>query len=264
MNHASFTAQSNGINIPKAVAATVDTVHRIRQWEKASGLNYFLFRETLKRVCREKLEAIAAKAKGYDCTVSSSVDGFLEEDYAESDIIIPIDDDDLLHESVLGVPEYFSDPGINLVVWGRLTDAHGKERYETVHPYLDTNNWAMHGSYLKTWPLDVQGQILAKHQKAHSEVGKRLGLIAKIPNVIGPDFYKANNPYVALTHPSVIDLADQFHSVYYEHSGSISYLAYKVGNPTDLVLTFRNLPLHPLFDKDVYQSLQGAPDAAAV
>jgi hypothetical protein len=193
--------------------------------------------------------------QGGKVVISDSVESFLEEGYAESDIIIPIDDDDILYPGVLEVPSLFSDPATNLVVWGRTTSVHGKERHERVHPLLDTNNWAIHGSYLQTWSEPKQAQMLSKHQCAHTEVGKRLGLIAKVAGVIGPDFFKTNNPMPALKHPSVLDLWERYHSVYYLHCGSISYLAYKVGSPRSIVEALKEVPLHPLFDEEVYQAI---------
>jgi hypothetical protein len=264
MNHASFIGQAGGLNLPHHLIFSIDALALIKAWETAYGLDYFLYRQCIKDACRAKLEALANDSR-FDVAISNSVEQFLaDEEYEQSDIILPIDDDDIYLPPVFEViDEPFMQDGINLVAWDRTTVFHGTERTEVApHPYLDTNNWAIHGSYLQTFPASAQLEMLSKHQKAHTEVGKRLGVIPRIANVIGPDFFKENNPYAPLKHPSVIDLHGHKLSLYYLHSGSISFLAHKMGKPDSVIATLRNLPLHPLFTEDAYQRLQKAAVAS--
>jgi hypothetical protein len=260
MDHAGYATQSHGINLPYEIIKQVDTLKLIKLWEQAYQKSFYLYRETVKQVCRSVLEEIA-DSHHKDIEISNSVEDFLEnEGYAEHDIIMPIDDDDIFMREAFDVWRYFDDPAINLVVWARTTAVHGVERTEKMMPYLDTCNWAIHGSYLKTWPKAKQAEILSRHQRAHTEVGKNLGIIDKIPNVIGPNFYKRPGSYVPIKHPSIVSLGTARLSVYYLHSGSISFLAHKIGKPEDIIGKLRNIQLHPLFEESVYERLLSEGD----
>lgn len=251
MTDASHSAQWESVNLTRRVAAQVERRELLDRWEEAYGLDYFLFREAVKLGCEGKIESLASLDSRVK--VTKGVARFLSEGYGDDDIILPTDDDDIFYPSVFQALDAFALPAVDMVIWDHHVWANGNTSIHRMRRFLETNNWAIRGRYLRTYG-GHQRVMLEKHQEAHSAIGKRIGVIPEVAGVIGPDMFRAAGGHVPLTCPAFID-ERHTHSVYYLHSGSISYLAHKMGKVDSVVETLRSLPLHPLFSLDTYNDL---------
>lgn len=211
----------------------------IPAWEQATGLRYFEYRAKIRDLCQKALEST-----GLPVTVGI---GGIDWD-GPDEAIIPIDDDDILKPSIAEIAPKITDD-INLVVWARITNYLGSERLENpaFGGQLDTCNWAVRKSFLKQWHISQREFILARHWTAAGIMAPAFGQ-KKDNSLLGRA--RASlcwNLECKLNHPSILFLEDRY-SVYYLHTGSISFLAHKIGEVKDPVSYFKSLPLHPVYD----------------
>jgi len=209
-------------------------------WERATGYNYFQYREHVRRVCFERLSEIGLPITiGCDKVDWDSKDEFL----------IPIDDDDILLPSVSSIAEHI-DESVNLVIWQRITNYLGNERLEnpSFGGQLDTCNWAVRKSFLAQWGYSDRLQVLSRHWYAAGILSPKLGgkvpprdLMARAKKAL--TFRTAG---IYLRHSSIRVLNEK-HSIYYLHSASISFLAHKFKDEGhEFAKVIDKLPLHPL------------------
>lgn len=230
-------------------------VRTVPDWEKAYGMPFCKYRAEVRNACEEVLERVGADR------ISLGVE--YAKWYEDDEIILPIDDDDIFHPSVLQAVQKAFKPGINLVVWQRITNFLGVNRTEKIPRFLDTCNWAIRKNFLAETSsgLGYGGSdlcegliILSHHWKADGLVGRRLGIPGPKYryNVMGVGIQQIPSLVQRrLNHPSVVELDEQ-HSTYYVHTGSISFLNKdKIAGQwhgKDFVQYLRGLPLHPLFE----------------
>jgi hypothetical protein len=207
-------------------------------WQEANG-DYFQYRAKVRQVCQKRLESL-----GIPVTIGIGGIDWNSEDEA----LIPIDDDDEIFRSVISIADKFT-KGINIVVWNHFTDHLGKRKRNNTGCQLETCNWAIRKSFLAG--IRERDRILSKHWHAGKLILGHMGLLKKEPvdllarakATLEPSFAKYH-----IKHPSVISLTE-IHSVYYLHSGSISFLAAKMKREMpDPVAYIKKLPLHPLLE----------------
>lgn len=213
-------------------------------WERATGRNYFQYREHVKRLCYAELIKT-----GLPITV-----GIENLDWNGPDeALIPIDDDDILFPSVSSIAERFTSD-INLLMWQRVTNYLGTERLENPHfgGQLDTCNFAVRKSFVRdNFFYGEQIQILSRHWQAATVMAPKLGGRAKPTDLMGMalEMLRPRTNGETLCDPSVVSIPER-HSVYFLHSASISFLRYKYRehtNDENAEEWLRSLPLHPLF-----------------
>lgn len=209
-------------------------------WEEATGLRFFEYRARVRELCEAAL-----KKTGIPVTVGiENVDW-----HGPDEALIPIDDDDIIHDSAVTLSEHFT-PDINLVVWTRITNYLGHTRLENpaYGGQLDTCNWAVRKSFLLNWHISQREFLMARHWVAAGIMLPLLGhpqdntLIGRARRSLELSSAKQ------LNHPSVMFL-DEKHSVYFLHSGSISFLTHKINEVQNLVPYLRGLPLHPMYEE---------------
>ena len=245
-----FRAQVQDININGGPPERVSTGDVIQLWERAYGLSFFGYRETLKRVCYASIREWCDAAKvTYTRGVWSGAHG---------DIVVPVDDDDIILPDVLRVLSYFEDDSsIDLVVWNRVTVHHGRQQEaEKVTHYLDTNNWAIRGSFLESFPVGERLGIVLKHQLANKWIQKRYGIKKGTSSAISPTYFQDNKGKRFDGCPQVL-YVPQTWSLYFRHSASISWLAVQKD-----IEHVRSKPLHPLFDMTIYECVMRERGAA--
>jgi len=209
-------------------------------WEQATGYNYFLYREYVRRVCFTKLQEI-----GLPITIGSNrVDWDSQDEF-----LIPIDDDDILLPSVTSIVGHI-DASVNLVIWQRITNYLGNERLEnpSFGGQLDTCNWAIRKSFLSQWSAADRLQILSRHWLAAGILSPKLGGKAAPKDLMGraKKALTFRTAGIYLRHPS-ITVINEKHSIYYLHSASISFLSNKFKDEgSDFAKVIKRLPLHPL------------------
>lgn len=206
-------------------------------WEEATGLSYYQYRARIRDLCEARLREILPVTVGLDGVDWDGPDEGL----------IPIDDDDLLKDSVVEIASRFVE-GINLIIWHRVTNFLGRERLENPNfgGQLDTCNWAIRKSFLaKSFR---RNDILTRHWHAagllapmFGMVPKNLSMLEKARRSVQPSLG------VKLKHESILEVPES-HSTYYLHSGSISFLSHKMTNVKDPVEHIRKLPLHPIYN----------------
>jgi len=215
----------------------------IPAWEQAKGLNYFDYRQRIK----EKCEA-ALRETGLPVSI-----GIQDVDWESQDeALIPVDDDDVIFPSVASIAAHFN-PTINLVIWRRITNYLGIPRKENpaFGGQLDTCNWAIRKSFLRGFGYSDRISVLARHWHAAGILSPRFGGRPRPADLLGRAVRNTrfNVGGTKLKHESIVEL-DEVHSVYYLHTGSISFLAHKirdhVNNPIEYI---RALPLHPLLEE---------------
>lgn len=209
-------------------------------WERATGLSFFEYRDTIRMLCEQQL-----KATGIPVTV-----GIENIDWDSDDEgLIPIDDDDIILSSVASVSRRFASH-INLVLWERVTNYLGDVRTEEAvfGGQIDTCNSAIRKSFLKQLSLSDRILALSRHWFAARVFAPLLGGTQR-PRTM---FERAKASLVCksgirLQHPSVLEVPEQ-HSIYFLHSGSISFLCHKMKQVNDIESYLRSLPLHPLLE----------------
>lgn len=217
----------------------------IPAWEEATGRRYFEYRQEIKEKCE-----IALRATGIPVNIGTDDIDWESDDEA----LIPIDDDDIVFPSVASIASRFTD-NINLAIWRRVTNYLGEQRLENpaFGGQLDTCNWAIRKSFLKSFGYSDRVSILARHWHAAGILHPRLGGKPKPSDLLGRAIKATSfrTAGVMLKHSSIIEL-DEIHSVYYLHTGSISFLAHKIRDHVkDPVNYIRKLPLHPLLENHV-------------
>lgn len=216
----------------------------IPAWETAKGMGYFRYRSMVRQQCE-----LALESTGLPITR-----GIHNIDWNSHDeALIPIDDDDILFPTVVSIGGRFTD-STNLVTWCRITNYLGKERKEnpSFGGQLDTCNWAIRKSFLQQqFTHTDRVSILARHWHAAGILSPKLGGVPRPTDLLGRAKKAATFRCagVMLKHPSIVEL-NELHSVYYLHTGSISFLAHKIRdesieNPVEYL---RKLPVHPLLE----------------
>lgn len=234
----SFSRQSGLSDINRSPVRVVSNAGMIQAWQEAYGIDYFMYRSTIRKRCESVLRSLGhAVSVGVDHALATGAE----------EILCPIDDDDLFSGSLGLIAPVFGS-GVNLVLWKRRTVFHGVERIERNTPYLDTCNWAIRRSFLMSMGEHAR-ECLLNHMAANRLVHAALGIAptSLFPGIPGMQLMTRES---ALVHESVINL-DACYSWYYLHSGSISYLGVKVGHQADMVAHLRSLPLHPLWGQRV-------------
>jgi hypothetical protein len=232
----SFTAQRDPMTPTEFVRLGKGVVPL---WEEATGLAYFQYRARIRELCESKL-----RETGIPVTIGV---GNIDWD-SEDEALIPVDDDDIIYPSAVTLAERFT-PDINLVVWNRITDYLGHTRLENpaYGGQLDTCNWAVRKTFLRDFHISQREFLLARHWVAAGIMAPKLGhtvdrsLLGQAKRCLDLGTSKP------LNHPSILFL-DEKHSVYFLHSGSISFLTHKTHQVKDLVPYLRGLPLHPLYE----------------
>jgi hypothetical protein len=256
----SYRGQVASVNLTGSVLGKVKDGRVIEVWQEAYWLDYFAYRATLKQTCRDFIvEHVASRNN----VRYGSVNG-----YDDSTIVVPVDDDDVIAPQVYQVIDYFNDPTVNIVTWNRDTSYHGKPPVtERQRYYLDTCNYAIRTTFLQTFNIEDQSVILNRHQFANRIVQLRMGIANDIPGAVTRNgvpltlaqYLEANREKTLEGCPGVIDVQKSW-STYYLHTGSISWLGVK-GDLT--VNALRALPLHPLFDVNVYNEIMRDRDVRA-
>jgi len=245
----SYRAQADSINLPASSRGNVTSGEVIELWQRATGLDYFGYRETLKRVCEH-----------YHLKHFSPA-GFMS---SSDDLIIPVDDDDIIDLGARAIIRFFDLYDINVVTWTRVTVDHGRERTERSRYYLDSCNWAIRRSFLESFTAEEQATILDKHQQANRVLQLRAGIANAVPSAVTTlegvpltplEYIEANRERTLEGCPWVLDIHETF-SRYYLHSASISFLC-RSGLTLEKI---RDLPLHPLFDWHVYADVMKERD----
>lgn len=210
-------------------------------WEEATGLSFYQYRARIRDLCEARLREIAPVTIGLD-----SIDWAGPEE-----ALIPIDDDDLLKDSVVSVGARFTE-GVNLVIWRRITNFLGTDRHEnpSFGGSLDTCNWAIRKSFANRLAPGIRDAMLTRHWHAAGLLAPLFGIGLKPKTMLD----RAKRSAVAtsayeLNHPSILRI-DESHSTYYLHSGSISFLCHKMGKVKDPVTAIRKLPLHPVYEEN--------------
>lgn len=212
-------------------------------WERATGQNYFLYRDKIKQECEKRLRGI-----GIPVSYMTEIDWESEDEF-----LIPIDDDDILLPTITSIQSKINER-INLITWQRITNYLGTPRKEnpSFGGQLDTCNWAIRKSFLAQFLMSERICILARHWHAAFILYPKLGgqpvnphdLMAKAMAMVTP---KVNG--VRLEHDSILHLNEE-HSIYYLHSASISFLAHKMAKLKDKETEayIKKLPLHPILE----------------
>lgn len=239
MTHESFAAQKEFWTPYRFVQKTKSL---ITIWEQATGVSYFRYRGMIRDKCENLIRSI-----GLPVTVGVPKVNWDSED----EFLIPVDDDDVLYPSVRSIVDAISSK-TNIVIWNRVTNHLGKTRNEKhSRGFLDTCNWAIRKSFLKQFTQVERDTVLAKHWIAASVLEVKLGGKPKkkvdlLSRAVAMTVVRTEG--VILKHPSIVQL-NECHSVYYLHSGSISFLGHKMKDEAvkeDPIEYFRKLPLHPL------------------
>lgn len=214
----------------------------IPMWEQATGKSFYQYRAKLKAICQAELEKL-----GIPLTIGL---GNVDWD-GQDEALIFIDDDDVVKPSVKTIADRFTDD-INLVIWNRITNYLGRERQEKPLDggVLDTCNWAVRKSFMNQLHWTERDSGAARHWIAANFFAKLLFGPRKPMTLVEQARERlTSRPFrTDLVHPSVIHI-EECHSVYYLHSASVSFLAFKMtptGEP--IVEYLRKLPLHPLYN----------------
>jgi hypothetical protein len=211
-------------------------------WEQATGKSFYQYRAALKKVCQAELQKT-----GLPITIGL---GNIDWDGPDEALIF-VDDDDVIQPSVASIADRFTDD-INIVVWNRITNYLGRMRQE--NPYyggmLDTCNWAIRKSFMGRLYPSERDSAAARHWIAANFFAKLIFGPKKPLSLIEQAKAKltSRGGSIDLVHPSVLVL-DECHSVYYLHSASVSFLAFKMKpEKAEVVEYLSKLPLHPLYN----------------
>lgn len=206
-------------------------------WEEATGLSYYQYRAKIRDLCEAKLREVAPVTVGLDGVDWNGPD----------EALIPVDDDDIIRPSVTDIAKRFRE-GVNLVIWHRVTNYLGRDRFEnpSFGGQLDTCNWAIRKSFLAQ-SLD-RDRILTRHWHAAGLLAPMFGLTQAPKGMLerAKRSLDLRVGGVKLKHPSIIEIPES-HSIYYLHTGSISFMAHKMGDVKNPVEYLRKLPLHPVY-----------------
>lgn len=216
----------------------------INLWEVARGRSYFEYRGQVRDACQRELEKLPVRL-----TVGLANEQDWKE--GEDEILVPIDDDDMVRPSIEEIAALYDDPAVNVVFWNRLTHyPDGSQEWSAPRAYCDTCNYSVRKSFLMGHPISA-GDFLNNHQMANAILRKRLGLteLSLYDRLMRGDFGAAHRQKVIAFEPILgpsVKETNADHSVYYLHTGSISFLLRKIPRNVDPVAVIRSLPLHPL------------------
>jgi hypothetical protein len=216
----------------------------VQTWQEAYGLSFCEYRGAVRDACQAELERVGADR------LTLGLDGFSEwlRD-GQDEVLLPIDDDDTFDPSVIDAVRCFDDPEVCLALWRRRTNFLGSVRTENITRYTDTCNYALRKSFVALWPDPDAAVILAQHWVANHRIASRLNLSRPKARTVAQLAANVHKPVFTgpLVHPCVREV-DGYHSTYYLHTGSISFLVGgKMAKHTDTVQYLRGLPLHPLY-----------------